>query len=215
MPKRRFTISFKKSVVEEAYAEGGGVRATARAHNIIASTIRGWRHSLERYMQAPPSKRPALGKHRVRFDRTKPLDDDIYEDLKNFYEMHRERGLRVTTTMLRTEALRMKPSLANLSQHALDQRLYRFLHAEAISKRRITHVAQKVRQNKKESEAWVRHINQMVAMYGFDPQLIANLDETNLYFDSVGGFTWADRGSKSVTMKETGSKQRCTNALCL
>ena len=157
----------------------------------------------------------ARSQTRVILSPREPVDQNIYPQLLQFYRGLREQGHRVTTRRLMLRAIQLKPSLADIPRRTLEQRIYRWLHRSRICQRRRTHVAQNTRRDARECAAWARYVNHQIRTFDFDPQLIVNMDETNVHFDNVGTLTWADKGSRTVTVRATGTTQRCTIALAV
>ena len=213
MPRRKFSLTERRRIIEEAYSKPENIRPTARLHNVYPAQIRRWRRALrEAQDRGTPLRR---NQSRVILSPRAPIDSDIYPQMIEFYRGLRDAKQRVTTRCLVIKAMQLKPSLCRLPRKTLEHRIYRWLHRSNISQRRRTHVAQNTRANARESAAWVKYVNEQIATFQFDPQLVVNMDETNIYFDNVGNLTWADKGSRTVSVSSTGSKQRCTIALAV
>ena len=58
--RRKYSLSFKKKVYDEAYESPGKVRETARKYDVTPSTIRGWKNTLHRLDVMPERDRPTF-----------------------------------------------------------------------------------------------------------------------------------------------------------
>jgi hypothetical protein len=71
-------------------------------------------------------------------------------------------------------------------------------------------VAQNTRFEGTVIDNFVQYVNQQLSIGQYDPSRVVNFDETNIYFDITTGITLAERGSRSVSVRTTGSSARCT-----
>ena len=150
MVKNRYNVRFKRKVVAEAWSEERNIRRTARKYNIHPSMIRRWKAAFRANLVL--SKENGF---RIISRNGNVKDGDIYDGLKTFVDARRDKELRVTTDDLFTEAVKLKPALISQSKRAVMQRIYRWLHRERLSKRRVTHVAQNTRNCEMQEQSWV------------------------------------------------------------
>jgi len=59
-------------------------------------------------------------------------------------------------------------------------------------------------------EDFVMYVNEQIATGGFPADNVVNIDETNIEFDMTGSVTLADQGSRTVSVRSSGSSARCT-----
>ena len=71
-------------------------------------------------------------------------------------------------------------------------------------------MAQNTRYKQSVIDDFVTYVNNQTAAGQYDASRIVNIDETNIYFDLAGGSTLAGRGSRTVSVRTTGSAARCT-----
>ena len=76
-------------------------------------------------------------------------------------------------------------------------------------------MAQNTRNCEMQEQSWVKYIDEQIRSYSFQLQLVVNMDETNCHFDNTGSMSWIHKGVRTVIVKRSGSKQRCTIALAV
>ena len=108
------------------------------------------------------------------------------------------------------ELKRLDPLLVDADTKVLSKRLYRWLRSEGIVQRCVTHVAQNKRYEASVIDEFVVYVNEQIVSGNFGPLEIVNIDETNIEFDMIGSITLADQGSRTVSLRSTGSSSRCT-----
>ena len=86
--RRKYSLSFKRKVYEEAYESPGKVRGVARKYDVTPSTIREWKNTLHRLDVIPEKVRPGSSSFRVREIQTQPIDSEEFDALKEFYNMN-------------------------------------------------------------------------------------------------------------------------------
>ena len=136
-------------------------------------------------------------------------DADKYDELKAYYENIRNMDHVVTVGMLCFELKRLKPTL-DIEMRVLRKRIYRWLSSEHIVQRRVTHVAQNTRYESSVIEQFVAYVNEQITTGGFTADSVVNIDETNIEFDMTGSVTLANQGSRTVSLRSSGSSARCT-----
>ena len=76
-------------------------------------------------------------------------------------------------------------------------------------------MAENTRRDARQCTALARNVSHQLRTFDFDPQLIVNMYETKAHFDIVGTLTWADKGSRTMTVRGTGTTRRCTIVLAV
>jgi hypothetical protein len=134
---------------------------------------------------------------------------ETFRKLRLFYDNLKLQDRPVTVQVLTLELARMlgegAPPLKTLYY-----RVYRWRLSENIVQRRVTHVAQNTRFEQSVIDNFVQYVNQQTVVGQYDPSRIVNIDETNIYFDLTSGSTLAERGTRTVSVRTTGSSARCT-----
>ena len=94
-------------------------------------------------------------------------------------------------------------------------RVRRFLLSQLIVRRRTTHKAQNHTYNQAVIDDYVNYTRREFAINNYQPDVVVNMDETNVDFDMVSSTTFNDMGARSVNVKSTGSSRRCTVILAV
>jgi DDE superfamily endonuclease len=214
MSKIFFPLKWKLAIVDEAYSLPNNIKKTARLHNILPEQIRRWKTTTtslkNKFGDDPKSQRKlaqALTRKTSHTGRP-PLDKEHMPTLKLTYQSLRNQDRPVSVMMLAVELKRISGTAESL--HNLSRRVIRWLVREDIVQRRVTHVGQNTRFSAALIEEYVAFVNMELAMGMYSQGSIVNIDETNIFFDMAGNMTLADRGSRTVSMKTTGSSNRCT-----
>ena len=92
----------------------------------------------------------------------------------------------------------------------LDWHIQRFLGKNNIVSHRITRIAQNTRYNQVVIDDWVSLVNNSIIASKYSPSCIVNIDETNIYFDMTQAMTLEVQGQRTVSIRKSGSTQRCT-----
>lgn len=86
---------------------------------------------------------------------------------------------------------------------------------EGFVYRRRTHIAQNTRHCSEVIDDFVSAVNDHIAMMNLPPELVVNIDETDLPFDIPANVTLARRGRKSIDVAGNGSSNRATALLAV
>lgn len=212
--KKYLTWKEKQQIVVEAYKIERNINATARAYNVDTAQIRRWKKQLsslwtENGVVHDENKQNHILRLKMVQKGRPRRDADKYGELKEYYMRLRSMDRVVTVRMLCFELKRMNPDM-DIDAKVLRKRIYRWLNAEHIVQRRVTHVAQNTRYNVETINDFVHYINDQIVTGGFDADQIVNIDETNIEFDMVGSITLANRGTRTVSIRSSGSSSRCT-----
>jgi DDE superfamily endonuclease len=133
-----------------------------------------------------------------------------YDELKLYYNNICNTDQVVTVGMMIYELKRLDPLLADVDTKVLSKRLYRCLRSEGNVQWHVTHVAQNTRYAVSVIDDFVVYVNEQIVSGNFGPLEIVNIDKTNIEFDTIGSTTLADQGSRTVSLRSTGSSSRCT-----
>ena len=180
-------------------------------HNVQLSQIRRWKKRLD-YLLSQDGMTEAKKSHILSLKSTQKghprKDDEAYSSLKLYYEILRNMDRIVTVGMLYYELKRL--TTTDLPISVLRLRIYRWLSSENIVQRRVTHVAQNTRHDMDKVEGFVQYVNGQISSGQYLKSHVVNIDETNIYFDMVGSITLSDQGSRTVSVKSSGTSARCS-----
>jgi hypothetical protein len=98
----------------------------------------------------------------------------------------------------------------NLKEDAIRMRLWRLLKKWNASYRRATHKAQNTKFFNVVINDFAEYFHNNVRMLGVKHENIYNADQTNVYFSLESVYTYAEMGSKTVSVRAVDSSQRCT-----
>lgn len=211
--RNRFTISDKVRILNELNASGGWVRRTAKANGLHHSVLQRWKKDEESLVKLAGTK-GCLARRVSNEVTTYRFGKEVEQELLAFVEKRREQSFHVTPKMLVTEWMRIHPeSVSALSTAAARARIYRFMRRNSLVFRRTTHKAQVTRTNPVVIEDFVSYCNWKAELLGIAPDCIANFDETNVYFSPPIHTTIAKKGSKTVSIRQPDSSNRCTAML--
>ena len=102
------------------------------------------------------------------------------------------------------------PSTVDLTYKALQSRIYRLLLKWDITYRRRTHKAQNTRFSESICNEFINYVNDKVKMMKVDWEHVYNADQTNVHYSMENSYTYAKKGSKTVTLKGVECSSRCT-----
>ena len=72
-----------------------------------------------------------------------------------------------------------------------------------IVRRRTTHKAQNHVYNQAVINDYVTYTRREFVINNYRPDVVVNMDETNVYFDMVSSYTLNDRSARSISVKGT------------
>jgi transposase-like protein len=216
------TLKIKKEIIKEAYQNPKNVKATARKYQIKAVLIRRWKAKIAAE-EAAMALRPDAAATLTRLDISKmqarkthhkgsggTLGEATKRHLLSFHENLRQHGRVVTVRSLAIELLRFEPALAEIDFILLINRIRRFCVHHKIVQRRVTHAAQNHIYNIDIMIDWVNYVNREIVVSKYTADCIVNIDQTNIDFDVASPTTLQSAGSRTVSVKITGSSDRCT-----
>jgi len=206
-----FFTKDKQIIVNEAYFMDRNIKPTTLKYDVQPSQIRRWKKRLNLLMNqnglTDEKKRHILSLKSTQTGRPRQ-ENEVYDLLKLYYENVRNRDRIVTVGMLCFEFKRLTTS--DVSMTSLRKRIYRWLESERIVHRRFTHVAQNTHYDGDRIEGFVQYVNGQITCGKYPKSNVVNIDETNIYFDMVGSITLADKGSRTVSVKSSGTSARCS-----
>jgi hypothetical protein len=134
-----------------------------------------------------------------------------------YYRERREKLLVVTKRLLVAYWRRLDPvTTESLSEDAALQRMKRFMERHGLVNCKKTNTAQRNCGVRGVMDDFVQYIQWKKEVLGItDDGAVVNGDETNVYFSPSFEHTIAERGSRTVTIRETNSSNRCTAMLCV
>lgn len=209
--KNYLTWKDKLKIIQEAYEVEFNIKATAQKYGIRSEQIRRWKKKYEQTFESnllTDSKKQSAMSLKVLHLRQQRKDDEHYDELRLYYDNLRNRDRAVSVGMLVHEWRRLNPALNEVPMITLRNRLYRWMKSEHIVQRRVTRVAQNTRHEQDVIDDFVSYVNEQIACLAIPGSHIVNIDETNIDFDMVSGITLANRGSRTVSVKKSGSDGR-------
>ena len=111
--------------------------------------------------------------------------------------------------------IQQKEFAINVTRDTLLKRVSCFFQKHNISVRRVTHTAQLHRSDVLILNGWKSYIQESIDMHHCDDNNVVNIDETNINFDLSSAVTFNKKGKCTITVKCTGSSQRCTVLLAV
>ena len=138
------------------------------------------------------------------------LADEEKAHLLSYIENLRQQRRVVTMCMVAIELIRFAPAHADVDFKKLLHRIRRFCIRNKIVQRRVTHAAQNHDYNVDLMREWVAYVNEEIVLSRYLADCIVNIDQTNIDFDISPSTTLEALGSRTVSVKTTGSSERCT-----
>ena len=223
-PRRLLSLDNKLSIVKDAFPSSGekvSLRQVARKHKVQTSQIKRWKKAIDlrwKFMSTctvfKQNYSRVNSKHYTRLPglvNQRSYSKKLIEHLKNFYDQKREKNEAVGIKTIRREIYRVDPkSLVGVTDNATRVRIWRLLKAWNISWRRATHKAQNTRHCKEVIADFRKYFFEKARMLGVKKCNIYNADQTNVPFSMESVYTYADCGSRTVSVKAVDSSNRCT-----
>ena len=206
------------AIVNTAYSVPKNIRPTAERWDVSPSQIRRWNRRLAIILNQKSSteRQHIMNLHTTQKGRPR-INDELYAALKLYYENTRRSDRVVSVKMLVYELQRLLIESGqgeeDIKFSALRSRVYRWCYRNRIVQRRITHVAQNSTYDPQKVADFVSYINSEISAHFHSPANIVNIDETNIYFDMVGSSTLETMGRRTISIKSSGSSNRCTALL--
>jgi hypothetical protein len=228
--KRTVSLAFKYEVTNKAFPPSGetvSIRKVAREYNVQPSQIRRWKLILTAINKKldddsyETSNNKAV--HRLKSGnftrcpgggRSNSFSPSTIKELKLFYDNKRQLNESVGMIHLRNQAKKIDPDCAVLCDNALRMRIWRLFRKWNVSYRRATHKAQGTRHCVNVIRDFQKYVANKTIMMGCKSENVYNADQTNVYFSLESVYTYAETGSRTVSVKACDSNQRCTVMLC-
>ncbi len=139
------------------------------------------------------------------------LSARLVVELKVFFDSLRDEDFGVSLRIMVTELRRLSPeAIDGCTEGSINSRVYRLLRKWDNTWRRGTHKAQNTRHTTEVIEDFLEYFRMKFRLMGVDCSRVYNVDETNVFFSQEPIFTYAKRGSRTVSIKGADSAQRCT-----
>ena len=137
----------------------------------------------------------------------------IKQDLSRFVFETRQRGIQVSTRMIRQEACRLLPNFRDKSIVMKNSVVLRFTKSIGLSNRAATHTAQKhFHETEQESKHFIEFMKAKLA--GKDPCDIINMDQTPIPYSFHSNKTLENKGARTVHVRaSTTDTKRVTLAV--
>jgi hypothetical protein len=153
-------------------------------------------------------------KHHARYSgagHKQSLGKSVINKLKTFYDNKGNANESFGTLHLRNKACKIDPINLEIEDNALLMRIYRLFKHWNVSYCIATHKDQ----NTKHCQLVIReeYIKNKIIMLGCPLENVYNADQTNVYFSLESVYTYADTGSRTVSVKACDSNQGCTVVL--
>ena len=203
------------SVVQKLRMEDN-LNLTQAAHvvQIAPPVICRWAKKIEE-LRTDPTKAGKMALHRG----PASLVDEIEQELLDFIEEWRQKGIDVNRFTLLRRAYELKPEFGNRSEPAAKVCLSRFLARNNLTHRVATHMAQRdPREVEAEALEFLEYIRPRLMGSHRSPHYIINMDQTPVYHAMCSGKTIERVGVRTVNRRTpTGSadSKRVTLAACL
>ena len=215
--RRSFSLEEKRTICTLAYRKPNNIKPVARQFWVQGNMIRRWRRAdldggtlVRRRGDGSRIKRRRSGGGRKII-----LNSTTIIKLKKFFDDQRNADYAVSLQILVAECRRvaLPMELDGVSRCALFTRIYRVLGRWDQSWRRSTHKAQNTRYAGQIIKDFIEYVHDKNRFLEVDPSLVYNVDETNVFFSQQTPFTYAQRGSRTVSVKSVNSSSRCTAML--
>lgn len=195
--RNSYDVRYKLEVIE--FAQQSSNCAAERKYGVSEKMVRDWRSKEEKI-------RNASSKSVKKLRTVLSPYDDLEMKLKDWIIELRSNGYIVTRPTVRLRALQLAKDFGHPEFKASAGWCTRFFNRNGLTLRQRTHIAQKL---PKDIETKVTSFQKFVIDlrkgHEFELGNIGNMDETPMFFDMPGSRTVDIKGSKTVTVKTTGS----------
>lgn len=222
----------KHQIVKEAYSDGNGIRATGRKYGVQSCQIRQWRKALEKlrvdielYAIANPSSEESTELYDrksidtlLKAKRVSLTSDGRNNKFKKETVLHLRRYIDITRAENLTVSMRgciivvkkFDVSTKELTYKSISSRIYRLLGKWGISYRRRTHKAQRTRFNQEVVYDFINYFHDKIKMLNVRYEDVYNCDQTNVPYSMESSYTYAKKGSKSISIVGAETTNRVT-----
>ena len=196
--RQSFTNTFKLHAVSEAHRLGSNRKAAELLG--INENIRDWKKQYPAIKKAPRHLR-TLPKSKAKWP---AIDAAVVE----YITKRRQKGLGVSRTLIRLEALREAKRLRINDFIASDGWCSRFMRREGFSIRFPTKIAQKLPAHYEDKiTSFQRHIIRQRRREDYPLSHIGNMDETPVQLDMLPCRPVSAVGDRTVLLKSTGHEK--------
>uniref|UniRef100_A0A914HAP0 HTH CENPB-type domain-containing protein n=1 Tax=Globodera rostochiensis TaxID=31243 RepID=A0A914HAP0_GLORO len=201
LKRRQLTIKNKLDILE--FAKKSSIHAASRQHNIGRNNIREWiknEKSLRKSLDSAKRKRLIGGGRKL-------ANADFDETLTDWVRDLRAKKLRVTRNMIVAQAQQIRGNYEKLDNFSASHGwLERFMTRHNFSLRRPTTVAQKPPEAYTDAIInFIIYVQKLWHEKNFT--YVYACDETAVWLDPSGGTCVAEKGSKTVTVLNTGHEK--------
>ena len=200
MPRVYCTLKIKKEIIKEAYSSQKNVKATSlqvRDHLLPHSP-------LEKTNRSRQNSDGPVPWYCCNIDKVRHFKDAVKEDPTQ--RLRRSPWWSSKAAFATIELLCFEPALSELDFILLVNRVRRFCLYYKIVQRRLTHAAQ----NQDIMIDWVEYVNREIVVSRCTADWVVNIDQANIDFDVTSPTTLQSAGSRTASVKITGSSDRCT-----
>ncbi len=199
--RKSYDISFKIKAVRSA--EQDSKEAAAREYGVDAKRIRVWCSQKEQLLALRDDGKSK--RKRMQGAGRKPSDTEMEDNLFDWVVELRDRHLRVSRQMTRTQA---KALSGNDEFKASRGWLDRFMKRHSLSLRRKTTVCQTVPSDSiPKLVSFILHLRSLRIRHQYATNCIYAMDETPCWMDMPSSTTIAPTGSRSVALKTSGHEK--------
>ena len=195
-PRRKIPNRLKVQLLQEVQKcrlEGQSLNKCCEELNIQPSQIRRWK-KLEVQLR-DRKKAAAASLHKGRASILKQHEEAL---LQWFYD-HRSQGIMVSVKLMTLKAGELHSSFRRKSSKAQDQAVRRFLAANGIVIRVVTHESQRAPETvKNEALDFIHAMRPRLMGMHRNQCFIINMDQTPVFFDMTSGRTLETAGSRTV-----------------
>ncbi len=204
--KRFLTNKEKIAIVEEAIRENNK-KKVAQKYNIQPVQIRNWSKKINKLKEKQGKKTDHVGKA--------PKHEDIEDGVLKWFVHQRNAGHMINSYSVIHHAISLKPIFGELKLANQLAWCGRWMRRNNLTIRKKTHVAQHLPQNLTDSLLLFQsEVITTRKQYTYPIGLIGNMDQTPVYFESIGNYSIDFRGRKTINVITNGKeKQRITVAL--
>ena len=213
--RTQFRLVDKLRIAERAI-KIGWINRVAEWEGVSATNVRRWIDQRKELRQRVDHLQARNTVNRYRVPAKYNLKDasglkDVEEELVSFWKERNEKDLPCSVWDLVRKWGQLQPDMVNvLTNDACRMRMYRFMKRNNLSRRKVTHQAQKNPGLQSDIEDFVLYIQMRMRMLDVPPSNVWNADETNVFFAPDSKWTIANKGSRTVSCRKLKSSSRAS-----
>lgn len=191
---RRIPITNREKVahldeIDQRQRLGESLRAICRSLGIQPCQARRWKRVREKLIQPNKGGRASLHVGRP------SILSSIGDQLMTWLLQKRDQGVMVSMRLVVVQASRLSSRFRRKSARSKDQAVRRFLAANRIVMRAVTHTCQRLpHQVREEALDFIRDVREKVVGENRSLKYIINMDQTPVFFDMSTGKTLSEAG---------------------